>query len=483
LAAQDVFDALIRELQLEAPELVRDPLGFVASQLKQAILSAEEPAGSSVSDPYSLRSVVERIELARRQQIKETQENEVSLESIRDALRRSSYLEAARKAKKIDLVALDENHSKDFVELLTLALQNLQNNPAEAKKASQICVEICRPVPEDLRSKIWAKLWVTALYEYARALDKLGSAPEAISAYEQVAKAHTHYPASNRLWRAVWALKLKGDVQKGLGEQQKAIESYDEAVKEARDSRHPVVQRGVVRALCDKAAALRELHKNKEALGTLDDVISQFGDSENEIIRANVSWAFVTKADLQEEAGELEQASLIRDAVIAKFAGSDSPGTETWVAWATYDKVRSLRQLKMYEQALQHADQAIARFGKTSNQRALHPVVAVLRAKASLLQDLGNQDGALETQRGIAAQFANSSGFEYDVAASFEAQGDLLAGSRPVEALAAYDEVTKRFRESADEDVRSVVQRVSSKIANLKSLQPEPPKLTPRDPQ
>lgn len=180
LAAQDVFEALIRELALKAPELVRDPLAFFATQLRQALLSAEDSDGRIEADPYSLRSVVERIELARRQQISEAREIEVTLESVRDALRRSLYLDAARRARSVKFASLDAEHSKELVGLLILVLQNGRIEPSEKKKAAQICIDICKPVAEEARSKHWARLWIAALYEHAHALQTLGSIEESV---------------------------------------------------------------------------------------------------------------------------------------------------------------------------------------------------------------------------------------------------------------------------------------------------------------
>ena len=134
LAAQDVFEALIRELALKAPELVRDPLAFFATQLRQALLSTEDPTGRPEADPYSLRSVVERIELARRQQISEAREMEVTLEGVRDALRRSQHLDAARKARSVKFASLDADHSKELVQLLILVLQTTGSSPSRRRK-------------------------------------------------------------------------------------------------------------------------------------------------------------------------------------------------------------------------------------------------------------------------------------------------------------------------------------------------------------
>ena len=60
MPAAAVLDELIQAFQLEPPALTRDPLGFFARQLRDALLG-DRPS-ESVSDVYSIQSVIDRVE-------------------------------------------------------------------------------------------------------------------------------------------------------------------------------------------------------------------------------------------------------------------------------------------------------------------------------------------------------------------------------------------------------------------------------------
>jgi len=470
LAAQDVFEALIRELALKAPELVRDPLAFFASQLRQALLSAEDPTGQPEADPYSLRSVVERIELARRQQISEAREVEVALESVRDALRRSQYLDAAKKAKSIRFASLDAQRSRELVQLLILVLQNGRVEPKENKKAAQICIDICKPVVEEARSKDWARLWITALYVYARALHSLGSLEESVSAYEQVAVAHARYPSPGRLWRAALALRNKGDALRSLSRNDQAISAYDEVVRLAGNSRSPRVMEVSCRALVDKATVLREQGKADDALAAVEGVVAQFGNIEHSAVQNGVALAMIIKADILEADGKIDEANIARDALIEKFIGTNDPGVEAWVAWAMYDKAKARSQLGQAHEALELIRLTELRFAATTARAALYPLAAAANFRGRLLEELGDREGALNAYRDVARRFENFPSVKYVVASAIEAEGDLLASTQAGEALSLYQKIVGRFKDTADEGVQALVKRVSQKAAALQTV-------------
>lgn len=127
LPAQKVFDELIRVLNLGAPELTRDPLGYFAGHLKRSLPQQDGPTAES--DIYSLTSVVARIEAARgRAQVKGT---ESRMELIRDNLRRSQYREAIRLGAELAAGKLPARECRDLVRTMLTAAWRLDDNSAD----------------------------------------------------------------------------------------------------------------------------------------------------------------------------------------------------------------------------------------------------------------------------------------------------------------------------------------------------------------
>jgi hypothetical protein len=73
LTAEKVLDRLIQQLKPTAPMLTEDPLGFFAEQLRDSLLQDEgaKPGG----DIYSIGSVIDRIEQARKREARESAES------------------------------------------------------------------------------------------------------------------------------------------------------------------------------------------------------------------------------------------------------------------------------------------------------------------------------------------------------------------------------------------------------------------------
>jgi len=109
LDAHVVLDRLISRLGLEAPALLRDPLGFFADRIGKSL--PEEGANPTGDEAFSFASVIGSVNKARKLLQRATAASghaETLLERVKDAVRRSDYETALRTAQNISVEDLDE---------------------------------------------------------------------------------------------------------------------------------------------------------------------------------------------------------------------------------------------------------------------------------------------------------------------------------------------------------------------------------------
>lgn len=119
ISSSDVFDELIRKFELQPPLLTRDPLEFQAQHLRRSL--PLEEVNNAEPDIYRIDKVIERIDQGRQKLIETSQITESPLEAMRNALRRSQYLEAIKVGNAISQDNLNVEQLHELMNAMWIA--------------------------------------------------------------------------------------------------------------------------------------------------------------------------------------------------------------------------------------------------------------------------------------------------------------------------------------------------------------------------
>jgi hypothetical protein len=102
LDAAAVLDALVAALELKAPKLTSDPLGFFVEQLRSALLGEQQ---NPMMDVYAIHRVIQRIEESRHResQLANPIHADGLMEDVRNAVRAADSRRAIQIARSIPM--------------------------------------------------------------------------------------------------------------------------------------------------------------------------------------------------------------------------------------------------------------------------------------------------------------------------------------------------------------------------------------------
>jgi tetratricopeptide (TPR) repeat protein len=288
LPAADVFDELIRQFNLEAPLLIRDPLGYLAEHLRRSLPPAEE--GTAGQDLYRIGKVIETVEGAK------AALKWALLEPLRDALRRSQYREAVREAGKIGLMDVDSEQVREVMVAMTDAASGLFDNSPEELAAYDLTIAAGDRLLEQGGSDAESRAMVArALVNKGVTLGKLNRSEEEIAVYDEVLRRFGEATEPALCELVATALFNKGVTLGELNRSEEALGVYDEVVRRFGEATEPALREEVARALFNKGFRLEELKRSEEAIAVYDEVARRFGEATELALREQVAEALVNK--------------------------------------------------------------------------------------------------------------------------------------------------------------------------------------------
>ena len=268
LSATEVLDALIERLGVESPALTKDPLSFLAEQLRRSLPAKE---AENRNDIYSFHSVVERVERAKQIEAKNVEKLETQLENVRDALRRAQYDEATGHAQQIVVDDLRGNQLRDLLNALDSAVRAMPDTSAKKAAACDLVVKYydalekkegeqhpLRPMlARTLTSKgnllFAAKMYDAAIPVYQEALTRFGQSDDP-SVRDQL----------NYVWNNM------GLAFRNLQKFQEAVDAHDAVLTIQKQSGKDQFTNQAVTALIFKGQALVKLGNYTEAVAVFE---------------------------------------------------------------------------------------------------------------------------------------------------------------------------------------------------------------------
>jgi len=368
LRAADVFDELIRQFNLEAPLLTRDPLGYLAEHLRRSLPRAEE--GTAGQDLYRIGQVIETVEGAK------AALKRAVLEPLRDALRRSQYREAVRQAERIGLIDLDSDQVREVMVAMTDAASGLFDNSPEELAAYELTLaagarllELGGSDAESCAKVAWALLYKGVT------LGQLNRSEEEIAAYDEVARRFGEATEPALRKRVAMALFNKGFRLGQLKRSEEAIAVCDEVARRFGEATEPALREQVAMALFNKGATLGQLNRSEEAIAVFDEVARRFGEAAELALRKQVAGALVNKGIALGQLNRSEEEIAACDEVTRRFGEATEPALREQVATALVNKGVRLGRLNWGEEAIAVWDEVARRFGEAT-EPALREQVA-----------------------------------------------------------------------------------------------------------
>lgn len=228
LDATTVLDALIEKLGGAAPALTKDPLSFFAEQLRHSLPNNE---AEKRNDIYSFRSVVERVERAQQIEATQVKKLESELESVRDALRRAQYDEAAGYAEKIAVDGLTGSQLRDLFDSLETAVKAMPDTSVK----------------------------------------KLAACNLVVGYYDALVKTEGEQPLLQPF--VAQTLNMKGNLSFAAKKYDESITIYQDALSRFESSDDPAVQDQLSFVLNNMGLAFRNLQKFQEAIDAHEGVL------------------------------------------------------------------------------------------------------------------------------------------------------------------------------------------------------------------
>ncbi len=387
LTAQSVFDKLVDTFTARSPALTLDPLSFFADQLTKSFPpdSSEKPG----EDIYTLRDVIRRVVLAREGE-KKPSALEAEIEHVRDAVRRSAYLEAIETASRLEKERLTGAQRETLAESAMSAAVGLDDNSEIELMGYEL---VLRLTTEAASTNLPVReRTARALFDRASVLGQLNRLPEAIQGYEELLSRFGDSIEPTFRDRAAKALFSKGVALGDLNRRAEEIQTYDEIVRRFGDATEDVFREQVAKSLVNKGVVLAELSRIEEAIHSDDEVLRRFTDATESVFREAVAKALFNKGAHLWRLNRHEEGIGMYDEVLRRFGDATEPTLREIVAESLVNKGIALGRLNRQEEEIKAYDEVLRRFTGATEPGVLEHV-ARARANKEEIENRSLDDG------------------------------------------------------------------------------------------
>ena len=453
LYAQSVMDKLIVKFCVAPPQIIANPLGFLAKQLGESLPQEKEQTEEPTI--YFFEEVIKKIEHAEQLLAESVKEPESGkLEQVRNAIRRSEYREAIMIIGQITAADLEEGQLLEMIEAAWSAARGLNDNSENEMRGYEFVVSLAdRLEAHGLVDSNVRERAATAQLFKGITLGSLNHDEEAIAAYEEVIKrfGESKEPALQQL--VARALVIKGASLGALNRNEEAIAAYQEVINRFGESKEPALQQLVAIALANKSFELGRLNRHEEEIAAYQEVIERFGESKEPALQEQVARALVDKGASLDKLNRHEEEIAAYEEVIKRLGESKEPALQGQVARALVNKGYRLGVLSRNEEEIAAYQEVIERFGESTEPALQEQVARALFNKGYRLGTLNRNEEAIAACEEVIKRFGESTEptLRQRVAMALVNKGYRLGAlNRQEEAIAVYEEVTKRFGESKE---------------------------------
>src|SRR5437867_2154677 len=341
LTAQSVLDKLVAVFTTKSPALTLDPVGFFAEQLKNSF--PQDSPDKPSDDIYELRDVIRRVELVRTTTEAKPTAIEAETERVRDAVRRSLYLEALAIARQIDPNRLSPVQREALIESAMSAALGLNDNSQAELDGYDLVLRLA--TGKVAERPTFGRRVALALFRKGVTLGHLNRSEEAIAVYDEVVRRFGDAPEPAVREQVAKALFTKGVVLDRLNRSEEAIAVYDEVLRGFGDATEPAVREQVAKALFNRGGTLVRLNRSEEAIAAYDEVLRRFGDAPEPAVREQVTKALFNKGLTLGQLNRSEEEIAAYDELLRRFGDSPESTLREQAAKALVNKGVTLGQL------------------------------------------------------------------------------------------------------------------------------------------
>nr|WP_242544952.1 tetratricopeptide repeat protein [Corallococcus sp. NCSPR001] len=427
LPARQVFDALVRELQLEEPELTKDPLDFFEKFLT-ALVSPDE---SDEDDTYLIKSVIRRVkdgaDLVRRESEQNpaaAQQAKLLLE-VSGAVRRAAYTDAATLAKSINIEKLLKSQISDLDSALEAICRGTLAADTKTRRENSEVLLDC--------ADIWIRLCETAL--------------------SRTEPADLH-------WNTRWGLakNSKGNAQRSANKTADAIATYNDVIQKLSKTSEPSLRERAAQALFNKGRALSEAKQYTEAIAAYDEFLEKFNNNEDPNIKNRIAGVLFQKGAAIEESGNRTDATIIYDEVVSRFEHATNPDVKEAVILALFRSGYCL-QANNHPGCIEKYNNLIAQINTTENSRFDILLALTMGNKALAFTQSGDQQNCISTCNDYLQRFGNSTDPQTKLTTAkvlYTKGTGLFRNGQITESIAIYDEVIQHSNDSTDPELKAL---------------------------
>jgi len=318
LMAQQVFDAVIKEFNLPAPDFTTNPLRVFASNLRDSLPQDEEERGHG--EPYFFGSIIERIEKVRDAETA----MRTQMEKVRDAVRRSQYEEAVTAVQGVTAGSMTKT---DLIDLLSLSQSIAPGVASDALKQKQLygavthivdaILQLDNPDDLDLQRRI---AWALACKAYWFADANIPAASTKVC--DDILNRFASSSDPELRERVAWAMIRKGSNLITGGQNDEALTVFNDVVQDYGKAPEIALKKHVATVLINKATRLQIAQNYQDAINVSEDIIQRFQQSTDAVLCQQVAQAVILKT---QAAVALQKASEQKTAPIPEQTVTRTP--------------------------------------------------------------------------------------------------------------------------------------------------------------
>jgi len=404
LPAQSVLDKLVGAFTEKSPALTLDPIGFFAEQLTKSF--PPNPSENVDEDIYKLLDVIRRVELVREAEEKPSP-IEAEIEHVRDAVRRSAYLEALQTASQVEPKLSTDVQREMLMESVMSAALGLNDNSEAELGGYDLVVRLASGEVSE-RPRVRERV-ARALFTKGLTLGQLNRNEEAIQSYDEVLGRFGDAVEPTLRDLVARALFSKAVRLSQLNRVEEEIQTYDEMLRRFGGAAELALRELIAQGLYNKGYAFGQLNRDEEAIQAYSEVLRQFGEAPELELREPIARSLVSKGARLGKLNRSEEEIQSYDEVLRRFGDATELAFRELVATALVNKATTLGQLNRGEEEIQTYDEAVRRFGDATEPPLRETVARALFNKSVALVEQNRAQDARASFEKVLKYSADSS--------------------------------------------------------------------------
>jgi tetratricopeptide (TPR) repeat protein len=364
LPARLVLEEVTRRFDIDEPEITRDPVGFVARQMKHALVS--QSGSEDSTGIYSFASVADRFQRAAELEaedfrIRTGADAAAGIDGFRTLLRKSQYSRALNSIPLLLRVA-NESEKRQLFDLVA-SLEGHELYPEDGLKAADALVLLSPCFPDIANAPTYRKRRLQWLQDRVQALYRLGRFAEAIGGLDQIACEFSENKEPEIVEEVLYAQTRKALCLSEIGNVAEAIAIYDEVLPKLKE--RPSQRRWAIQSEYNRAIFMRKSGRDDEAIVAFEQFAGAYRTVTDPFTQVLVINADSARASLIATQGDVPRAISILSQSVDEYC---KVGYHSQVRDAIFGSLVQLVELQRKMRDFGNALAALEKAGSLPNE-------------------------------------------------------------------------------------------------------------------